>query len=73
MKSFDTEETVFYDLLVYNAEKIADGTQEPIKAGRFCEENMPRLEKINEAVKAKGFDTFEIETNKITTKRYLVK
>lgn len=72
MKPFDKEETVFYDLLVYNAEKIADGTQEPIKAGRFYEENLPSLEKINEAVKNKGFDTFEIETNKIITKRYLV-
>ncbi|PAD70639.1 hypothetical protein CHH83_02215 [Bacillus sp. 7586-K] len=73
MKPFDTDENVYYELFVYNAEELAEGFGKPIKAGHFYKDTLPSLDKINDSVKKAGYDTFEIERTVTEVERYLVK
>jgi hypothetical protein len=73
LKPFDIDSTHYYELFVYNAEEIAEGTHEPKLVNTFYEETLPSLEKINSVLQTKGYDTFELVKITHETSTYTVK
>jgi hypothetical protein len=70
-KQFDEEEYITYELEAFNAEDVAlNGEQATFLKTSFVEPKT--LKTIEDAVKKKGFDTFEVTEIRGTIRRYSV-